>query len=100
MSVRTFGAACLIAVVTITGLTIAGELAEAVKATLTGLTGHHWVSKGGLAIVAFVASGLWLSRGEGRFAAPEGQETYGVAVTTIVCSLILTVLFIARYLSH
>ncbi len=46
----------------IVGMTLLGEVSEPFKSFLVQLAGHHWVGKGGIAVVAFVALYLALKK--------------------------------------
>lgn len=54
---RALGVGSLGAVLSIVVLTIAGELGKPLKAFLTQLTGHHWISKGFIALAIFLVLG-------------------------------------------
>jgi MFS family permease len=57
LPMRAMGLGSIGAMVSVVVLTIVGELVPSVKAFLTQLTGHHWITKGFAALAIFVLIG-------------------------------------------
>ena len=62
MNIRAANYATTTAIVLITVMTIVGELWAGFKSFLGSITGHHWITKGLLALVVFIVLYLVLSK--------------------------------------
>jgi len=102
LNTRSLSFALVLTVVSVVALTIAGEWVGAIKDALTRLTGHHWLSKGVIALVVFALGALLAS------ALPRNKEEAEAAVVwswVATCSvlsgvLVLFLFFIGHFVSQ
>ncbi|MBI4176408.1 MAG: hypothetical protein HY518_04330 [Candidatus Aenigmarchaeota archaeon] len=96
ISTRGIGYSAIATMVLITLLTIGGELSEPFKTSLASLTGHHWVSKGVLSLVAFAV----LSAVLGAALKEEGnirKTSYIVSASAIVLAAVIFGFFVFEF---
>jgi len=79
-------------------LTVWGELSAGFKTLLTGVTGHHWVTKGviSLVVLAGVYALLSLVYDE-RFNAE--KETRNVLLSAVLAGIVISGFFVWHFLS-
>jgi len=88
--------ATMVAIVAIVVMTVAAELSGGFKGILADLTGHHWVSKGLLALGIFLVT--WLVSALGLKEEPKKIRAWALA--TVGISLAGTTAIFLFYLSH
>lgn len=97
-----FPALSLATILTITAIvvmTLVAELSGGFKGFLTGLTGHHWVSKGLLALGIFLVT--WLTSPLGLKEEPQRVRAWALAVVGVCLLgiLIISLFYIVHFLS-
>lgn len=77
-------------------ITVAAETLPAVKELLARLSGHHWTSKSGIALVLFVITAMLFARKKD----PKDVSglVLGVLASTILAGLVIFVFYLLHYL--
>lgn len=91
--------AIVLTVISIVALAIIGELIPSVKEFLTKLTGHHWITKGLIALAVFTVTviiGALVRRKE--VADPAGWSWLAGSVV-LLGTVVLFLFFIAHYVT-
>ena len=89
----------IVAMLFVVGITIAAEHSESLKNRLTDMTGHHWISKGLLALGVFlvttIISHLFFIRQH-----PKDLTLWAIAVTAtaFLGVVVITFFFVGHYL--
>ena len=91
--------ATIIAIVNVVVMTIVSESSVAFKDFLTGLTGHHWVSKGVITVGIFIF--IWLVSALGLKEDPQKTKFWSLMVTgiTVVGIIVIFAFYTNHYLS-
>ncbi|AJF60295.1 MAG: hypothetical protein J4224_01240 [Candidatus Diapherotrites archaeon] len=88
------------AIISITLMTIGGELSESFKSFLVSIAGHHWIAKGIIAIALFAVTYLALSKLKTR--AKKGFEAqkwgFRVAVTALASGALIFLFYAWEFL--
>ncbi len=97
MKVNRIGTGAIWAIISVTGMTIIGELVKPVKDVLAAATGHHWITKSVLAVIVFL---LIAVTGRKKTLSDKGAYVLGmkVAVAVIVCIIALFAFFVWEFL--
>lgn len=83
-------------IIIITVMTLWSEVSSGFKDLLTNLTGHHWVSKGVIALLFYVLLyGVLSFVTKNKFHGE--REITLITVTTILCSLIIFLFYLWHY---
>lgn len=93
-SIRSLAYACHAVFWCVALLTVAAELAPAVKNFLAGLSGHHWTSKSITALLLFFAVAFLFG---GR---KDPEDVTGLVKGVIVSALAAALLIFVFYLLH
>lgn len=91
-----FSLATMVTIMAIVAMTLVAELNGGFKGVLTDLAGHHWVSKGLLALGIFLVT--WLASALGLREEPQKMKTWALTVVGICLAGILVISLF--YLSH
>jgi len=81
--------AAILTITAIVAMTLVGELNGGFKGFLTDLTGHHWVSKGVLALGIFLVT--WLASALGLKEDPQRVRAWALAVVGVALLGILII---------
>jgi len=88
----------VVAMIFIVAITIATEFSDSLASSLTDMTGHHWVSKGLLALGLFLATTILanpiLARRHSR-----DLTVWGIAVvaTSLLGAVVIVLFFVGHY---
>lgn len=95
-SIRALVYACHAAIWFVAVVTVAAEKSQLLKGALVTLSGHHWTSKGIIALALFLAVALVLSNKED----PEDVSglVRGVLLSAILAALVIFVFYLLHYL--
>lgn len=103
-TLKSISSAVISGIITIplmTAIIIAAELSAPLKGWLKGFTGHHWITKSWIVVIAFVAIFIIV-----RLMArdPDQSRLRGKVLSFVVmgvaCSVILLSFYIFEYLNH
>ena len=96
LQVPAISLATIIVIVSIVVMTMVSEYSVGFKDFLTGMTGHHWVSKGVLSLVIFIF--VWLVSALGLKEDPQKTKFWSLMVTGIAVAGIIAIF--AFYTNH
>ena len=93
-SIRSLVYACHVAIWFVALITVAAERSSAVKQFLAGPSGHHWTTKGGIALVLFILVTLVFAKKE------DPQDVSGLVKGVLVSALSAALVIFFFYLLH
>ena len=98
LNVKALSRSVIATITLITILTIWGELSKQFKTVLASITGHHWVTKGVVSLVFFVAIYFIFSRLY-KDSLNTKKEIYSVIWSTILGGLIIFLFYVGHFFS-
>ena len=96
INIRSASISTILTIILITAMTIYSESNKIFKDLLTGLTGHHWISKGAISVLFFLLAYFVFSNvkdKENRIS----QDIWQVILTSIACAIVIFVFFLYEY---
>lgn len=95
ISIRALAYACHAVIWFVAIITVAAEVSPAAKELLTSLSGHHWTTKGGVALVIFILVSLLFAKKED----PEDLSglVKGVLTSAVLSALVIFVFYLLHY---
>lgn len=86
-------------IVFIVALTLGGELSKPFKLLLSGVTGHHWVTKGVFSLIFYAISYALVSRVTAENADPIFPQTINLVKAVILGGLIIFGFYVWHFVS-